>query len=55
MALGVPNADSAGFLLVFLKKDGASGNDLTRMAHHVARHGEPGTVDSLVAFASSPL
>jgi putative heme-binding domain-containing protein len=51
VALGVPSAEAAAFLLGHLRKYPADGEALTDAVHHVARHGAPDTVSALVALA----
>src|SRR5262249_57026897 len=48
VALGVPTAESAAFLLRVLPKLGGDG--LVRSVHHVARHGGADTAAPLLAF-----
>lgn len=49
VALGVPSAESAQFLLTHLPL----GPDLIRQTHHIARHGAVGSEKSLLTFAQS--
>jgi putative membrane-bound dehydrogenase-like protein len=50
VALGVPSAESAGFLLGHIRMTRYSAEDLARLVHHIARHGKSEQVGELVRF-----
>jgi putative heme-binding domain-containing protein len=51
VALGVPSAEAAAYLLRHMQRFSESRDALARCAHHVARHGTPEVDQSLLAFA----
>jgi putative heme-binding domain-containing protein len=51
VALGVPSAESARFLLKHLEERNRSDGEGLRMVHHIARHGSQQTATALLSFA----
>jgi putative heme-binding domain-containing protein len=50
VALGVPSEQAARFLMGFLEKGKPTFSDLTRLGHHIARHGARETTGRLFSF-----
>ena len=50
VALGVPTAESARFLMAYVSRVAESRAELDRHVHHIARHGEGDVTTTLLAF-----
>ncbi|MHB1425009.1 MAG: PVC-type heme-binding CxxCH protein [Gemmataceae bacterium] len=51
VALGVPNAESATYLIAYLREYTESGNMLTNSVQHIARYGKEPATKELLTFA----